>query len=335
MATARVRSRASLCALAILMVLVLASAANAQGFLNLPFLGGFFGTQQCGPSLCDPCAPCSHLDFFVGWQGGHKQTLSAHTDETTVRGALFREIGFNIPNEGIWLGAAATVDMSCKFGVAVMGWYLIPSNKSGSYYVDPGIPPDPGGNLPGKVDWWYIDVMGKYRHWQNMSLLFGARFDNHNVSVNSADFGFAYPTRNPYRLDLNAFTTSLFIGMEYASDSGLTLRAIYAPISWTSGKTKFGQSQLIFPAFGANEVESNKAVNPVYLTELFVEYTRPVSMGMKLGAFARGTWLHATGHSTLSESIRNASASYDFSYDSSSWTIGGKAEVAFGTAGLW
>lgn len=335
MANLQVRSRASLWALPVLLILMVATSANAQGFLGLSAPGGLFGTQQCGTSVCDPCAPGPHLDFFVGWQGGHKRTLTAHTDETTVRGALFREIEFNTPNEGIWLGAAASVDMSCKCGLAIMGWYLIPSNKSGSYQVDPGIPPDPGGNLPGKVDWWYVDVMGKYRQWQNMSLLFGARFDNHDVSVNSADFGFPYPTRNPYRLDLNAFTTSLFIGMEYASEGGLLLRAIYAPISWTSGKTRFGQSQLLIPATGANEVDSSKAVNPQYLAELFLQYTRPVSSDMRLGGFARATWLHAAGHSTLSESIRNASASYDFSYDSSSWTIGAMAEMSFNMSGLW
>jgi hypothetical protein len=335
MTISQVRSRALSGVLTILVTLVLASSASAQGLFSLPSLGGWFGTQQCGPSVCDPCAPCPHLDVFVGWQGGQKQTLSAHTDQATP-GALFREIKFDTPNEGIWLGVAATADVSCKFGVSLMGWYFFSSNKSGSYLVDPSTAlPNGYGNLPAKVDWWYVDLMGKYRHWQNMSLLFGARFDHHNVSSNDSDFGFVYPTPNPYRLDLNAFTTSLFLGMEYASDCGLTLRAIYAPFSWTSGKTKFGQSYLLIPTAGPNEVDTSKAVNPLYLAELFIEYTRPVSTGMKLGGFARGTWLHAAGNSTLSESIVSGSASYDFSYDRTSWTIGGKAELAFNTSGLW
>jgi hypothetical protein len=341
MAILRIRQRVLWCVLPVLAAIAFTTTASAQGFLGLPFLGGFSGTQQCGPSGCDPCPTAPHLDFFVGWQGGHKQTLTAHTDQGTS-GALFRSIKFDTPNEGIWIGAAATVDLSCKSSLALAGWYLFPKDKSGAYTVDPGLPvaleplptDTPGGFAP-KVEWWYVDVMGKYRYWDQIGIVFGARFDHHNFSSNDSDFGFAYPTPNRYRLDVNALTTSLFLGLEYASPTGLTLRAIYAPLCWTSGKTRFGQGQLLLPPVGPNEVESSKAVNPRYLAELFLEYSKPVSTSVKLGAFARGTWLHSSGNSSLSETVHAATGSYDFSYDSTSWTVGGKAEFAFNMSGLW
>lgn len=340
------RSRWVSYALSMALLVIMSTSAGAQslfgGLSGMPSFGGGLGGPWGPPSqmgdagsCCDPYTPAPYITVYVGWQGGNKQTLSAGTDQGTS-GALFRSIKFDIPNEGIWLGAGAAFDVTRKFSLGVQGWYLVPSHKSGSYIVDPGLQGliiELPGNLDGKVDWWYVDVLGKYRYSDHWWLVLGGRFDHHNFSANDSDFGFPDPTTNPYRLDLNALTTSLLFGLEFSNPNSMTLRAVYAPVSWTSGLTRLGQSHLLIPPAGANEVSGNSTINPNYLVEIFAEYSKPVASGLKMGVFGRATWLHAAGSSSLDETVRGRSASYDFSYYCANWVIGGKAALSFDLSG--
>lgn len=269
-----------------------------------------------------------NFDFYVGWQGGQKQSLSV-ASEGPYPGALFRSVELNVPNRGLWLGGSLNT-MSCgDYQLYVQGWYFFPSNVQGTILLDPGATPQQiPADVKSHLDWWYVDVFGTRRIGCTFSALLGVRIDHHDYYTDDPEIlNIIFPVTNRMRLDLNVLSTIPYIGVQWGPSYGLTLRAIYSPLGWINAKSTLSQNN--GGLRDVNWLGGKTGLGNKQFFELFAEYTRDMGTGMELGIFARGTWLQATNHATLSESLVNGSADYDVSYHRAAWTLGANASVRF------
>jgi hypothetical protein len=293
-------------------------------------------TLVCTLVLCIACrfayglsSEQLNFDFYAGWQGGQKQTLSVSGDGP-YPGALFRSVQLEIPNRGLWLGVGASTGSCSDFRLFVQGWYFFPNNVQGAILLDPGatpvlIPADVKSHL----DWWYVDVFGTYRTSGAFSVVLGARFDHHNYFTDDPEILniVFFPLSNLMRFDLNVTSTIPYFGCQWGPASGLTLRAVYGPLGWINTESTLSQNNSVFRP--VNWLGGQAGLSKKDFFELFGEYSKAVSASMQIGIFGRGTWLSAATHTSLSESLVNGSAEYDVSYRRTSWTVGASATAHF------
>lgn len=275
-----------------------------------------------------------NLDFYAGWQGGDKQSFSVSTDQPNP-GALFRSAQFNIPNRGLWLGAGLSTGPCSDYRLFVQGWYFFPSNARGTIVLDPGATPrQVPADIKSHLDWWYVDIFGTRRVSDPFSFVLGVRVDHHDYYTDDPGIlNLVIPVSNRMRYDLNVLTTIPYFGFQWGPSYGLTLRAVYSPVGWIDVKSTLSQNN--DGARPVNWLGGKSDFSKKQFFELFAEYTREVSPSMQLGVFARGTWLNATAsNASISETLVNASATYDASYQRSGWTVGGSATVRFDTPQL-
>jgi hypothetical protein len=290
-------------------------------------LGLAYGESPCQPSL----------DFYVGWQGGQKQTLTSSSDGP-YPGALYRFSQLEVPNRGVWLGASANANANwgCDLRLSVQGWYFLPTDTEGSILLDPGATPRqiPAG-VSSNVDWWYVDAFGALRLRSSFAAILGLRFDHHNYYTEDPELLniIFFPLTNQMRLDLNVVSTIPYFGLQWGPSSGLTLRALYSPLGWINVESTLSQNNSIFRP--QNWLGGQSDLTTKEFFEVFGEYAGQVTPFAQLGIFARGTWLNGRTNTSLSESLVNGSAEYSVSYRSASWTIGCKAAVNFDFPRLW
>jgi hypothetical protein len=162
------------------------------------------------------------------------------------------------------------------------------------------------------------------------SILVGVRFDHHNYFTKDPEIlnlSSPVPLANRMRFDLNVVSTVLYFGFQWGPSYGITLRAVYSPLGWINAKSTLSQNNDW--ARPVNWLGGEAGLGKKEFVELFGEYSRAVSPSMQLGVFCRGTWLAASTHTTLTETLVNGAAGYDVSYRSASWTLGAKATVRF------
>jgi len=296
------------------------SKAFLAGVLTLCLLsGGVYG--QCPPDLA--------LDFYVGWQTSQRQTLTVEGDGP-FPGALFRSVKLDIPNQGVWLAAGANKRIGGNLDLFVQGWYFLPSNIKGSIILDPGATPRhiPAG-LSSHVDWWYVDTFGTLRFGDPSSIVLGVRFDHQNYFTDDPEILniLFFPLSNQMRLDLNVLSTIPYLGYQWGPSNGLTLRAIYSPLGWINIKSTLNQNNSI--ARPVNWLGGESGLTKKEFFELFGEYSGSVGPSMQIAVFGKGTWLHGSTETTLTETLVHGAANYHISYHRVSWTIGLRGTVLF------
>ncbi len=321
--------------LGVFCVLAVSSLAWADGLFAGPFLDWFGGSGNSGQGSCAPaCGP--RLDFYVGWQGGHRHVVSASTNSRQTPGALFTSVTLDAPSKGVWLGASTGIDINCKVALLLQGWYLLPSDSQGSMYLDPGgsITNQATGNFGPKSDWWYVDGMGAFCVNGPFSVVQGWRFDHHTMTTRDSSIPVLNSQINPFRFDVDVLSTIPYIGVQWSNPTTLTVRAIFAPFGWLNASTTIAQSG---PSpRPPTEIKGGGNFQRIQFFEFFGEYSKPVSSNLKMGVFGRITSLHAaTTGVSLSETLNNGAASYDASVNTFGWTIGGKASMTFSSPGFF
>ncbi|MBI5570485.1 MAG: TonB-dependent receptor [Desulfomonile tiedjei] len=282
----------------------------------------------CGVAYGQP--PCKvGFDFFAGWQGGDKQTLTAVSDGP-FPGALFRSVKLEIPNQGLWLAGGLDAKIGEDLNLLVQGWYFLSSNSDGSIVLDPGATPVliPAG-VSSNVDWWYIDALGAYRLSGPFSGILGLRFDHHNFYTDDPEILniLFFPLPTQMRLDLNVLSTIPYFGFQWGPSDGITLRAVYSPLGSITAESTLSQNNNI--ARPLNVLGGEGGFTKKTFFELFVEYSGEVTPSAKLAVFGRGAWLQGTTDTDLTESLVNGAAEYGISYHRVSWALGAKATVLF------
>lgn len=274
--------------------------------------------------------PCElGFDFYLGWQGGLRQTLTA-SSQGPFPGALFRSVKLEIPNQGIWLGGAANARVGDDLKLLVQGWYFLPSNNEGLIVLDPGATPRqiPAG-VKSNLDWWYIDALGAYRLTGPFSGVLGVRFDHHTYYTDDPEILniIFFPLSNQMRLDLNVLSTIPYFGFQWGPSAGITMRVIYSPLGWITAESTLSQNNSIFRP--QNRLGGEGGLNKKELLEVFGEYSREVASSTQIGLFGRATWLNGSTDTNLTETLVNGAAEYDIAYRRVGWTLGAKATVLF------
>jgi hypothetical protein len=270
-----------------------------------------------------------NFDVYAGWQGGHKQTISVATDQL-IPGALFRSVEFAIPNRGVWLGGSLSTGSCSDYRLYVQGWYFFPNNVQGSILLDPGgTPRQIPADVKSHLDWWYVDIFGTRRMSDPFSVVLGVRIDHHDYFTDDSQvLNIVIPAvSNRMRFDFNVLSTIPYLGFQWGPSYGLTLRAVYSPLGWINAKSTLSQNNGIARPLNWLGGEAGLAKKEFF--ELFAEYTREVNPSMQMGVFARGTWLSASTHTSISETLVNGSAEYDVAYNRAGWTLGGSATLRF------
>jgi hypothetical protein len=276
-------------------------------------------------------------EMFVGLQEG-RQTFTASSDGP-YPGALFRYVQLGIPNRGgVWIGQGIQADINCDLKLSLQGWYLFPSNVSGSILLDPGATPR---LIPAEInthtDWWYLDGFGTYRLRGAFSAVLGVRYDHHNFYTDNKEIldilfapfaAFGLTVDNALRLDLNALTTTPYFGCQFGDSGGLMLRVLYSPWSSVNVKSSLSQSNFIRDP---NWLGGGARLSKRTFAELFVQYSSKVNSSLQMSIFAKGTLLEGSTRTNISETLVPGSAEYDIAYRASDWTGGLSANLAFNT----
>ncbi|GEM_PF-6573711 len=270
------------------------------------------------------------VDFYVGWQGGHRETLVT-TSDGPYPGALYRYARIEVPNEGVWLGAGTTLAFRPRLTVRVEGWWMLPNNKQGGIALDPGATPIIlNGDLSPNLDWWYLDLAGIYNVSGPFSIIQGWRFDHHALFTENWTlpiFG-----TYPIRFDVNVLSTIPFFGAQWSTGDSFTLRALYTPWAWVNMKSSLAQNG---PApRPPSLIEGQRDLSVAQFAELFFDYSRIAWPAARVGVVARLTWMHGSTQATLTETLVNGAASYDVAYDRIGLTIGANGSFAFNTPGF-
>ena len=269
-----------------------------------------------------------NFDFYVGWQGGQRQTLEA-ASEGPYPGALFRSVKLEIPNRGVWLGAGLDGTIGDELGMLAQGWYFLSSNTDGAILLDPGATPrQVPASVSSSLDWWYVDVMGTHRVSGPFSVGLGLRLDHHIFYTGDPEIlNLIFPLPSLMRFDLDMLSTIPYLGFQWGPSHGLTLRVLYSPLGWLSTESTLSQNNgVIRPQ---NWLGGKEGLARREFFELFGEYSAEVAPSAQLALFGRGTWLNGSSNATLAETLVNGSADYDVSYRRVGWTIGAKAAVLF------
>ena len=269
------------------------------------------------------------LDFYTGWQGGQRQTLTAESDGP-FPGALFRSVELGIPNRGLWLGAGVDAKIRGDLNLFVQGWFFVPSDVEGSILLDPGATPRKiPADVNSHIDWWYIDAFGALRLSGPFSVVLGLRFDHQNYFTDDPELLniIFFPLPNVMRLDLNVLSTIPYLGLQWGPSNGLTLRAVYSSLGWVNLKSTLSQDNSIFRPENFLGGQDNLTKRDFF--ELFGEYSAQLGPFMQLAVFGKGTWLSGTTDTTLTESLVNGAAEYKISYRRCGWTIGARGTVLF------
>ncbi len=269
------------------------------------------------------------FDFYTGWQGGQRQTLTAESDGP-FPGALFRSVELGIPNRGLWLGAGADAKIGCDLNLFVQGWFFVPSNVDGSILLDPGATPRKiPADVNSHIDWWYIDTFGTLRLCGPFSVVSGLRFDHQNYFTDDPEILniIFFPLPNVMRLDLNVLSTIPYLGVQWGPSSGLTLRAVYSPLGWMNLKSTLSQDNSVFRPENFLGGQDNLTKRDFF--ELFGEYAGQLGSSLQIAVFGKGTWLSGTTNAILTESLVNGAAEYKISYRRCSWTIGARGTAFF------
>ena len=323
------RSRILIYALPFILMTIMSTAVGAQGLFGMGFPGasyldGFWrgAVLGCGAPGWPGGGPTVYVGGSADYSGGTVFDFSAQG--IALLGAA--EFRHGYPNRGAWLGLTLPFDPGPRFGLCLSGWSFLRTGNvhsretynNGSFF---------SREWQEKPYWTIVEGLAILRCGYGCNIIGGFRYDHYDASfknpVNPVGVGSA-PTD---QADLDVRNYIPLIGTQYEHDSylgSLLVRAVGFPA--LGGDVKY-----LEPFAGNTAIQATGSYRRGYFFELFMEYTKKFGPG-QLGLFARWNDLHA--QSTLSASafgggVLLATRNYDFSFNRTSWTLGGSVSCAF------
>lgn len=337
----RSRARCVLSALPVLIILVLAGSASAQGLFGmglpgLPSFGGFSGE----PSICAPTKSVGGpLAFYVGWGDDRKGTaLSANLRRQNL--GPFGDDLLSISNSygirGVWLGLAAQTNLMGRIGILADYWILIPTNQSSGETFSLTDGPPGGKTWSTNTDWWFVDGALSYDTCGLGKLLAGFRYDR--FATNFKDPGnFSGAAGSPSDtgdVTINCYIPFVGVQTDLGTSGGNQLMFRVIGFPWLGGDAKFHDSIGTSFVLTQDRIELAKGVGKGYFFEAFAEYGRAVFGSGRVAVFGRWNVLHGNAKRIdISDVFAGVPlvGGYQFAFDRQSWTFGGSFSLAFTT----
>jgi hypothetical protein len=323
------RSRWVVYALPFILIATMSTAVGAQslfgmGFPGASYLNGFWrgAVLGCGTPGWPGAGPTVYVGGSADYANGTSYGLV--TQGLALAGLVSSQNSYS--NRGIWLGLALPIDLGPRFGVTASAWTLL---RTGTLNSSEGLG---FATRQWNVDpsWSFVEGLAILRCGYGCNILAGLRYDHHTIAFNSplVTSG-AVVSAITDQADLNTENWIPLIGTQYENNSylgNLVFRAVGFPalggnVRWSEG--------FAFPTFlflGSSNYRRG------YFAELFMEYSKKFGPG-QLGLFGRWNVLHAEStlpvNLALGGVIAAIQQNYDFSFNRSSWTLGGSASLAF------
>ncbi len=320
------RSKVLIYALPLILITTMSTAVGAQGLFGMGFPGasyleGFWrGAVVCGSQGWSPCGcPTVYVGGSADYAAGTAFDLS--TEGANVIG--IQELQHSYPNRGVWLGLTLPIDPGPRLGLYASAWTFLQTGDvhSRETYNNED---DVSREWQVKPYWTIIEGLAILRCCYGFNILGGFRYDHYDITLENP-VNRNVPSLPTDRADLNVRNYIPLIGTQYEHDSylgSLLFRAVGFPALG-------GDVQYQEPLQGVVALHGTGNYRRGYFFELFMEYTKKFGLG-QMGLFARWNELHA--QSTLSVTSFGKTVQtqdYDFSFNRSSWTLGGSVSLAF------
>jgi hypothetical protein len=324
------RSRLLIYALPFILITTMSTAVGAQGLFGVGFPGasyldGFWrgAVVGCGSP---GCLPGEGARVYVGgsadYAGG--TVFDASTQGIALLGAS--ELHHSYPNRGVWIGLTLPFDPGPRFGLYASAWSFLRTGNvhSRETYNNTTVL---SREWQMKPYWTILEALAIFRCGYGCNILGGFRYDHYDITLNNPVNPVGVGSLTTDVADLNVRNFIPLIGTQYENHSylgSLLFRAVGFPVLG-------GDVQYQEPFAGATALRGSGHYRRGYFAELFMEYTKKFGPG-QLGLFARWNEFHA--QSTLNVNALAGGAvigtqSYDFSFNRSSWTLGGSVNLAF------
>ncbi len=322
------RSRLLIYALPLILITTMGTAVGAQslfgmGFPGASYLDGFWrGAVGCRARDWPGGGPTVYVGGSADYAGGTAFELS--TRGIALLGVT--ELRHSYPNRGVWLGLTLPFDPGSRLGIYASAWSFLRTgnvNSRETYDNADAL----SREWQERPYWTIIEGLAILRCCYGFNILGGFRYDHYDITLKNPvnpTIGLSLPTD---QADLNVRNYIPLIGTQYENRSYLgtiLFRAVGFPA--LGGDVKY-----LEPFAGLQAIQGTGNYRRGYFFELFMEYTKKFAPG-QLGLFARWNEFHA--QSTLSVNALAGGGvvgaqNYDFSFNRSSWTLGGSVNLAF------
>jgi len=236
------------------------------------------------------------------------------------------ELQHSYPNRGVWIGLTLPFDPGPRLGIYLSAWSFLRTGNVNSRetYNDATVISREWQVQP---YWTILEALGIFRCCYGFNIIGGFRYDHYDFTLRNPINPVGVTSLTTDEADLSIRNYIPLIGTQYENHSylgSILFRAVGFPALG-------GDVQYEEPFAGATALKGTGNYRRGYFMELFMEYTKTFGPG-QLGLFARWNEFHA--QSTLSVNALAGGAvvgqeSYDFSFNRSSWTLGGSVNLAF------
>jgi hypothetical protein len=320
------RSRLLIYALPFILITTMSTAVGAQGLFGIGFpgasyLNGFWrGAVGCGARDWPCGGPTVYVGGSADYAGGTAFDMSTHG--IALLGVS--ELQHSYPNRGVWLGLTLPFDSGPRFGLYASAWSFLHTGNVNSLELYNGAF---SREWRMKPYWTILEALAILRCGYGFNILGGFRYDHYDITLNNPVNPVGVGSLTTDVADLNVRNFIPLIGTQYENHcylGSLLFRAVGFPALG-------GDVQYQEPFAGATALRGTGNYRRGYFAELFMEYSKKFGAG-QLGLFARWNEFHA--QSTLSVNshaggVVTGTSNYDFSFNRSSWTLGGSLNLAF------
>lgn len=322
------RARLLIYALPLILIAIMSTAAGAQGLFGMGFPGasyldGFWrgAVVGCGAPALPGGGPRVYVGGSADYAGGTAFALS--TQGIPLLG--ISELQHNYPNRGVWVGLTLPFDPGPQFGIYLSAWSFLRTgnvnsretyNNANFFSREWQVQPY----------WTILEALGILRCGYGFNIVGGFRYDHYDFTLRNPVNPFV-PSLTTDETDLSIRNYIPLIGTQYENHSylgSLVFRAVGFPVLG-------GDVQYQEPFGGVFALRGTGNYRRGYFAELFMEYTKKFGPS-QLGLFARWNDFHAQSTLNVNALVGGAvfgTQNFDFSFNRSSWTLGGSVNLAF------
>ncbi len=321
------RSRLLVLALPLILITTMSTAVGAQslfgmGFPGASYIDGFWrGAVGCGSRGWSPYgSPTVYVGGSADYAGG--TAFDASTQGIALLGAS--KFQYSYPNRGVWIGLTLPFDPGPRLGLYASAWSFLHTGNvhSREAYNDS---PISGREWQVKPYWTILEALAILRCGYGFNILGGFRYDHYDITLSNPINPVGVASLATDQADLYVRNYIPLIGTQYeyySSLGSLVFRAVGFPA--LGGDVKY-----LEPFAGGTALQGTGNYRRGYFFEAFMEYTKKFGPG-QLGVFARWNDLHALSTvSFTSLPVGLLTSNYDFSFNRTSWTLGGSVNLAF------
>ena len=322
------RSRLLVYTLPLVLITIMSTAAGAQGLFGIGFPGASYLNGVWRGSVVGwgaPGRPGTGPTIYVG--GSADYAGGTGFGFSTLGLALFgvTDAQYSYPNRGVWLGFMLPIDLGPRLVLYASEWsFLRAGNVHSLEIYDSGFASREWQVTP---DWTIWEGLALLRLGYGFNILGGFRYDHYDASFKNPANPVSVTSLPTDQADLDFRSYIPLIGAQYEHDSylgSLLFRAVGFPA--LGGDVKY-----LEPFIGVGAFQATGSYRRGYFFELFMEYTKKFGPS-QVGLFGRWNELHALSTASVNQLQGGAvqlTQNYDFSFNRTSWTLGGSVSLAF------